>query len=60
VKNSALGVAMKRALRNVSGDGSLSSQVSAGFILEPGKKGEREGVQVFVKVERWSEKAQTK
>jgi hypothetical protein len=60
VKNAALGVALKRAQRNVNGEGSLSSQVSTGFILEPGKRGEREGVQVFVKVERWSEKAQTK
>lgn len=56
MKNSALGVALKRALRNVNGEGSLSSQVSVGFILEPGKKGEREGVQVFVRAIRFSEK----
>ena len=60
VKNSALGVALKRALRAVNGEGLLSSQASAGFILEPGKRGEREGVQVFVTVERFSEKAPTK
>jgi len=60
VKNAALGVALKRALRAVNGEGSLSSQASAGFILEPGKKGEREGVQVFVTAERFSEKAPTK
>ena len=55
MKNAALGVALKRALKSVR-EGSFSADASAGFILEPGKKGEREGVQIFVRAVMFSEK----
>lgn len=52
----ALSDAYEQSLKKMNADLSMtSSSSSAGLILEPGKKGQQQGYQVFVKVIRYSD-----